>query len=215
MKQGKLVALVALGVMALPLGACEMYAPGSITEQRMQVQESVFSEDMMLSDFSDAHVSALARHYTAHGDGGLDVTVTYDPRSYRNTAMYATQGAAKIASDLRDAGVDDVRTNILPVQGQGDDAHVMVRYNSYTAKAPDGCGTMPGFSDGRKLEYNPDYKLGCTVDTMIAKQVAHPKDLLGQGNVDETTEGRSAANIIEVYRSGAKNEPLQGQTASE
>ena len=52
------------------------------------------------------------------------------------------------------------------------------------------------------------------IETMIAKQVARPKDLLGQENTDTYTEGRSAANIVEGYRYGAKNEKLDGESAS-
>jgi pilus biogenesis lipoprotein CpaD len=141
------------------------------------------------------------------------MTVTYDPRSYRNTAMMASQEAARLSDRLRSMGVDQINANILPVNEQGDEARLLVSYNAYTAHAPKGCTSMPGMSD-RVIEDNENYKLGCGIETMIAKQVARPKDLLGQENTDTYTEGRSTSNIIEDYRYGAKNEPLDGESAS-
>lgn len=206
---------LAMACMAAPLTACstDMYAPGSLNENRVQVQEQGFSENMMLDDVNDAYIQALARHYTKHGGGGMDLTVTYDPKSYRNTAMKASQSAARLVSALRDQGVSDVKTNILPVQEQGDDAHVLISYESYTARAPDGCTSMPGL-DNSVVEYSKDYKLGCGVEMMMAKQVARPRDLMGQENTNTTSEGRSASNIVEVYRYGSQNESLDGESAS-
>ena len=69
--------------------------------------------------------------------------------------------------------------------------------------------------NGTEVVVDQEYKLGCTVDTIFARQIARPKDLNGQGGSGTPTEGRSATNIIDAQRSGALNEPLEGQTASE
>lgn len=205
---------LAMVCMATPLTACsDLYAPGKLTENRVQVQEQGFSENMMLDDVNDAYIQALARHYTKHGGGGMDLTVTYDPKSYRNTAMKASQSAAALVAALRNQGVSDVRTNILPVKEQGDDAHVLIAYNAYTASAPEGCASMPGM-DGSKLEYDENYKLGCGIETMMARQVSRPRDLMGREDTNATSEGRSASNIVEVYRYGSQNESLDGESAS-
>lgn len=210
----RLLLAASLAVMAGPLGGCDMYAPGSLNEKHVQVQESTFNEDIALSEFTQNHVDALARYYEKFGGGVMDVTVTYDPRSYRNTAMKATQESSKIVSALRGAGVRDVHASILPIEMQGDLARVLISYDTYSAHAPDGCGEMPGMDGKNTVEYNPDYRLGCSIQSAMVKQVAHPKDLMGQGNVDGKTEGRSASNIIESYRYGSKNEPLDGESAS-
>jgi len=68
--------------------------------------------------------------------------------------------------------------------------------------------------DSLKDDNRQDYKIGCTVNTMIAKQVSRPGDLMGTVNSDLSTDGREAANIVAVKRTGAQNEPLQGEQAS-
>ena len=73
---------------------------------------------------------------------------------------------------------------------------------------------MEGF-EGQNITVAEEYKLGCTVDTVFARQIARPKDLKGRGISATTTEGRSASNIVDMERSGAPKEALEGETASE
>ena len=62
-----------------------------------------------------------------------------------------------------------------------------IEYSCYfaalTAQAPTGCGMIPGYTGlpeaSTKTEGEPDYRYGCTVETLIARQVTRPSDLLG------------------------------------
>lgn len=196
------------------LSACEMYAPSTLNDTRIQVAEDAVSEKFSEAELTDSVVAGLARDYVRKGITELSIVVAYDPRSSKNTAMHAGDIASRLAGRFRDEGAGQVKASILPVVDAGAEAVITLSYTATEAYAPDGCGAMPGMY-GNILEPDPAYRLGCGVDTMIAKQVAHPSDLLGRGSSDGTTDGRSASNIIEVYRSGAKNAKLDGENASE
>jgi pilus assembly protein CpaD len=213
MKQNRKVQYLVLMASVMTLGACEMYAPGNLNETKIQVAEEGISQTMPVSQINNESLSAIAQDFNDRGGSPMSVVVTYDPKSYRNTAMMAGDHASGIARTLRKYGVDNISSSILPVKDQGDEAQVMISYHAVAALAPEGCGDMPGMK-GNLLEPDASYKLGCGVDSMIAKQVARPSDLLGRGVSDPTTDGRAAANVIDVYRSGALNKPLKGESAS-
>lgn len=204
---------------ALALSACgkdKLHAPSAMLQDaRLQVEEKNFSDNVALSDVDDSYIHGLSHHYVRHGGSTMELIVTYDPKSYRNTAMAAGVKAGDFAEALRKRGVHDIESSILPIMGQGDDGRLVVSYMSHSAKAPKDCDQMmPGMNDD-ELRDNVDYKMGCSVNTLIARQVSRPSDLLGRGNLDTVTDGRASANIIEAYRTGARNEPLEGETASD
>lgn len=198
----------------LMLGGCSMYSEGRLSSNRVQVAETQFNETYPVAELNNNALAGLARHYVDHGSGPLDLTITYDPKSSSSTAMMAGDEASRIASFLRKQGVAEVNVSILPVNAQGPDSQALVSFLAYDALAPKDCGVMEGFDD-TEVRVDDEYKLGCTVDTVFARQIARPKDLNGQAFTNTTTEGRSASNIVELQRSGAPNEPLEGQTASE
>ena len=58
---------------------------------------------------------------------------------------------------------------------------------------------MPGLEDGLTTEKIGDYRFGCSVDTMLAKQIYRPADLQGSAGADDG-DGRRASNSVEYYR---------------
>lgn len=195
------------------LAGCEMYAPSTLSTEKIQVREQPYFLDVAAGEADDRFAAGVAHHYSRHAGGPLKLTVTYDPGNYRNTAMMATQKGSEVVRALRARGVNSVEMDILPIAGQGDESRVLVSYDAYSAHAPAGCTTMPG-TESALLEPQEDYRLGCTINTMVARQVARPQDLQGVGAPGEHTEGRSAANIVDVVRSGAENKELKGESAS-
>ncbi|MCB1592136.1 MAG: hypothetical protein KDI90_06755 [Alphaproteobacteria bacterium] len=195
------------------LGGCEMYAPATLSTEKIEVHEEPYFLNVSAQEADEEMAARIAHHYARHAGGPLKLGVTYDSKNYRNTAMKASQKAADLAKALRENGVDQVETDILPVHGQGDESRVLVSYDSFSAHAPANCSTMPGV-ENRVVEYDQDYRLGCTIQTMVAKQVSRPKDLEGQGATGENTDGRSATNIVDLVRSGAENKELGGESAS-
>jgi type IV pilus biogenesis protein CpaD/CtpE len=200
--------------LALFLPACDMYEEGHLTPHRLQVHEEKFVFDAAVAELDQSYIAALGRDYESRGGGPIELTVTYDPHSRRNSAMRAGETAARLANAFRAEGMKDIRTNILPVLDQGEMARAFVTFAAYTAAPPPGCSVMPGLED-MKVDHDPEYKIGCTVETQLSRQIARPRDLAGQAQNGPETDGRRAGNIVDVYRTGIPNQPLKGETASE
>lgn len=209
----RLFMICGVSFLSLSLSGC-LYEEGNITTSRIQIEESVYHDDRAIADFDQAYADALAQHFYKTGSGDLNVKVTYDPHARGNTAMRAGENAAKVARMLRSAGVRDVRAEILPIKNQGEESRILVDFIAHSAHPPAGCGDIPGLGHG--LEYDGEYKFGCSSQTLLARQISRPADLKGRTlSQGQTTDGRAAANIVDVYRSGMPNEPLDGETASE
>ncbi len=211
------MAKACVALLSIGLGGCmDLYEPSTINEKPVQVREEAFLQDVAVADLDDEYIRGLAHHYNRYGASAMDLLVTYDPHSKDNTAMMATNKVGDIAEFLRTVyDVTNVKAGIMPIASQNEAPRLLVSYDYYSAHAPQGCdGMMPGLG-GRPMEDDSSYNLGCSIKTLTARQVSRPADLLGRDDVYQNTEGRSAANIVAGVRSGAPNEPLGGQTASE
>ncbi|MBP7721609.1 MAG: hypothetical protein KA155_03640 [Alphaproteobacteria bacterium] len=200
--------------LVLAISACEMYSESVVSDRRLQVREENFNEQVPARRANSEYVAKVADDYGQSGNGPLELTITYDPQSKTNTAMHANDEAVRLSQAFRKQGVKEILTSILPVREQGSESMVVISYVSYQATAPANCGRMTGF-DGPILEHDPDYKLGCTVETVFARQIANPTHLLGESKAPAYSEGRAAANVIDPQRSGAFNKPLKGEEASD
>lgn len=204
-----------IGVCAVALSACgDMHHPTFITPHRAQVTTSSFEDNVPASSVDAAFIESLAEAYRRAGQGALDVTVTYDPRSSINTAMNAGNRAASIARALQGQGISNSNVSTLPVHNQGSDSRVLVSFSKLTSSAPRGCEALMTGVDDPTYEINEQYRLGCTIEAYRARQT-RPVDLAGRAPPEITaTDGRRSGNIIEPYRAGAKNEKLEGESAS-
>ncbi len=210
-----------IGSCLLTLGAlsgCSQDHEGNLALKRMEVHQEQYGEQFTSHDLTPQIINRIAADYQRNGNNGpISLMVQYDPASSQNTAMNATNHAVKIAKSLREAGVKDISTEIMPVNDVGDHSKTLVTYDRFSAHAPTGCdGMMPGL-DNTRTDWKAvkDYQFGCSVETTIAKQIARPKDLLGTDGFDGVSDGRRASNIIDQYRTGIPNEKLEGQRATE
>ena len=188
-----------------------MYAASHFSENKIRVEEEKNVQEVALADLTPSVLQGVAAHYRKHGDGPLSLRVSYDPHAHDLTAMGASEKAASIVAALREEGVVDVDARILPVRDAGQSSAIF-SYLSYSALPPEDCTLMAGL-ESHSAEADEDYKLGCSVNTMFARQIARPKDLKGRANSD-VSDGRRAANQVEVYRTGVPNDPLGGESAS-
>jgi pilus assembly protein CpaD len=199
--------IVALG----GLNACSrMYKEGTLTQNKMQVSQQTAEQEIILDGSHNSQIMALGKDYSRYGDGTLEMTIAYDPLAKSQGAMRASQMAGDLAAQLRSEGITNVKADILPVK----DLPVMkalVNYDSYSALPPEDCEPMSGFND-RNHGDNMDYEMGCTVDTLIARQISRPKDLLGRDFENSYNDARGVSNQIDAVRSGARNPPLGGET---
>lgn len=194
-------------------GERKLYVPGNMSDERITVEEKDFYYEYDISAFDEQKAEAIAAHYHSVGDGPVTLTLYYDPLSKKNTALEANQRLMTLNKLLRNAGLDQLKPSILPVKDLGDGAVLSVEYGYYVAHKPN-CEPMPGYHS-RKLDVQRDYKMGCTIDTLISQQVVDPRDLSGyEAPAGRSSEGRSAANVVEPVRAGVRNEPLGGFEAS-
>ena len=208
-----LLSALAASTMLLPLTGCDMYRPSVVTNKSVEVHETNQVFQYPAESFGQADAADIIAHYDRHGNGLVSLTVTYDPTSQTNTAMNATKQASHIAGMLRDAGLTNYKADILPVRGKGDSGKLLVSYNSYDAKAPD-CKVMSQY-DSNDVEPDKDYEMGCTLETIYAKQIANPKDLAGQDGKDMgPSNGQSSSNIVGIDHLGNVKKSLGGVTST-
>ena len=204
--------LTLTAVSALCLGGCtQMDMPIYFTGQRAQLVEENHAQTYEVASLSAAHFDEMADHYNRYGSGQAEVIVGYDPRSKKNTAMRATDNLHRISNELSQRGVKNIKGSIQALEGIGDRSEMIIGYTSVMADGPEGCEMMPGY-DTTHAEIMPDYQLRCTVETMAARQVAHPEDLAGR-TYDTQADGRRTGIAVERYRAGALP-PLSGTYSS-
>jgi len=117
--------------------------------------------------------------------------------------VQAFKDLSRFKDGLAKSGVHSVVAETM--KAEGSDPTLMVTYDAVTANAPAGCRNMPGMDDGLTTEAVGDYRFGCSVDTILAKQVYRPGDLAGNGASDPI-DGRRAANTVEYYRQVTSDE---------
>lgn len=193
------------------LSACDLYEPSWTTPNRMRLTQERFFETFEAGTINASMAHMLMNDY--HNKNGQDIaiTATYDPANPNSSAQTATREVARVAGLIAHTGVKGAQTKILPVADTS--AKVMISYTMLSASAPINCGTMPGFK-GDGIRRDEDYGLGCTVETLMARQIAHPQDLLGNKDMPATSDGRRLSNSGDSYTDGVPNEPLEGLSAS-
>jgi type IV pilus biogenesis protein CpaD/CtpE len=203
------VLLVLTALSALSLGACaKMDMPTTVTQSPIELSTEAYSKSYSVSGLSSADFDQMANRFKSEGYGHPEVIVGYDPYSKKNTAMKANDQLARIKTELSKRGLKDVKGSTLAIDHSGDQSEMVIGYESITAQVND-CDVMPGYKTGY-TEANFDYKLGCTLNTVTAKQVAHPADLAGRAVDTVDGDGRRAGAVVEPYRTGEPNSQLSG-----
>lgn len=189
--------------------SCRTYREGTITPERVKVvKENVFEENN-LGELDKGAIENLVNDYARYGAGPMYVTVTYDPKSKNQTALAATKELSRISGELSRRGVQ-AKADIMPVKDSLE-MKFLVSYDANRAKEPD-CEIMSGYSD-RDHTTNYDYKMGCTVETLMARQISRPGDLLGRAPANYDSSGRAASMHVGVYQAGEIGEIDSGGTS--
>jgi pilus biogenesis lipoprotein CpaD len=162
-----------------------------------RVVEKTTMDQILVENVNEAYLYKVASNHERYGTNTLMLSLSYDPASKTYDAMKAFQDLAKFKESLRKMGVHSVKAEA--VKSSGATPTLMVAYDSVSAQAPEGCRNMPGFDDGMTTPEIGDYRFGCSVDTMLAKQIYRPSDLQGNA-MSDAIDGRRAANATEYYR---------------
>ncbi|HPQ50872.1 MAG: hypothetical protein KDJ26_06185 [Alphaproteobacteria bacterium] len=202
------------------LSGCSVESDSWINSSRLEIHEDQFTDTFETKKLDEQTLRAIAVYHQRYGNGPLMVSVSYDPKSSRNTQALARNESARIVSGLRQNGVEDIQMTTTAVSGLGDVSNTVVTFAALTAQAPTGCGMIPGYTGlpeaSTKTEGEPDYRYGCTVETLIARQVTRPSDLLGKPGFETNADGNRQANVVDGrgYYGLSANPDLGGETAS-
>ncbi len=194
----------------LLLSACSMTPETWVNTDRVEIHNDQFTDTFELSTLNDNTLRAIAGVYERYGDGPMRVGLTSRNKN----------DASRITKTLKKYGVRDVMVEReMPERGAKEMA--IISFPAITARAPEKCGMMPG-ADG--ITTLPDsgqgkgpYGFGCTVETMLARQVHKPRDLLGRPGFETNSDGARTETVVSRrgYYDDKSNEPLKGETASD
>lgn len=198
----------------LSLSACDMYAPPQIVNTKTQLVPGEYAREYTTANLSGTTLAALAGDYLRFGDGTMEMMIAYDPRDPANNARRAAQHAERIADGLRHEGVVAPIIETMPVKGLGARSITYVNYRKVEASAPESCvETMPGMDHRDVKPMSKDYQYGCTVETLVARQISRPGDLRGREGIGGG-DGRRGAALQEGVRSGAPMPSLPAASSS-
>lgn len=190
------------------LTACApQYTPSMMNTSSVELARESIVEQIPLASITPETMTYIAQQYQKNGNGILDLTMTYDPRSKDFTAMNAVHGLQAIEKTLKQNGVTQYETQTLAVPDGK--PSLMVSYDMIRAQAPSDCQPMPGLDTNETGRFIGDYKFGCGIETAIAKQIARPADLEGNATLDRRTARRDSV-VIEGYSAGVPREPIVG-----
>lgn len=172
--------------------------PSMMNTSRVELQHQIAVQQIPVQDVSDVTLALIADDYARYGSGPLDLAILYDPQAASYTAMKARNQLRDIEKNMRGRGVASIRTRTMPM----DDARpsLVVSYETYQARAPSDCHTMPGIDSYETTRDIAQYRFGCSTESLLARQIARPADLMGRGGDAQPADGRRNANIIEEWR---------------
>jgi type IV pilus biogenesis protein CpaD/CtpE len=188
---------------------------------RAQIAEDQFTDTFETAKVNNGMIHAISNYYDRFGNGTMNVVVSYDPQSKINSLPRAEKSLVAIQNGLARNGIADVKGALSEVRGSGDVSTTLVSFPALTASAPAGCGMMPGYADPSEgipndTNIKGPYGYGCTVETLLSKQIARPSDLMGRAGFETNGDGRRAERVLSSrgYYSDKENTQLQGETAS-
>ncbi len=183
---------------SLMVTACSRQStPSMMNTSKPQVISETAMQQVPVKHTGMGYLHKLADEYQRYGADTLRLSLAYDPASKDYNAVKAFKDLSRIKSGLNELGIQAISAETVKVEGT--EPMLMVSYESARAAAPAGCRNMPGLENGLTTEKIGDYRFGCSVDTMLAKQIYRPADLQGSAGADDG-DGRRAANSVEYYR---------------
>ncbi len=205
------------------LSACSVQSETWVNKAgRAEIHEDQFTDTFETAKLNKGMLHAIADHYDRFGNGKMNIVISYDSHSKVNTRQQAQQSLEYIKNGLSKNGITDIEGALSEMRGSGDVSTTLISFPALTAAAPKGCGMMPGYEDPsadipNDTNIKPPYGYGCTVETLLAKQVARPSDLMGRSGFETGSDGRRTERVLSTrgYYSDKEFPELTGETASE
>lgn len=207
----------------LLLSGCSVKSDTWINQAgRVEIHEDDFSDTFQTDKLNEPIMHAIGDYYSRYGNGTLHFVVSYDSHSRINSQSRAQFQVARIREGLMRNGITDISAGTSDARGSGEISSTLVTFPAVVAQKPMGCGTMPGYLD--PSEDSPDnatakahpYGYGCTIESILARQVTRPTDLLGRKGFDTNADGKRAERVLSTrgYYGDTENQPLGGEKAS-
>ena len=184
-------------------GCGNLNTPSMMNTSPLRLSEETDIRQIPLAELNDSALAAIMRDYERYGSGALNVSLLYNPSSKTYGKGQAFKDLADIKKKLSTLGARAVKAEVL--ESPDMEPTLLIHHDSVRAMAPEGCRPMPGLEDGLTTREIGDYKFGCSVDTMLAKQIYRPADLAGRADADPI-DGRRATNNSEYYRQVTQGE---------
>lgn len=206
-------------IAALLMTGCSVESKSWVNSNRVEVRDDQFTDTFETAKINDGTLHAIGDYFYRYGNGDMNVVVSYDPQSKTNTEGRAKSALAYIQSGLSKSGISGVHTALSPMRGSGDVSTTLISFPALTSAAPSGCNMMPGYENPtddipNSTNVDPTYKFGCSVESLLAKQVARPSDLLGKQGFETNADGRRQERVLSKrgYYGDKPNDKLQGET---
>jgi type IV pilus biogenesis protein CpaD/CtpE len=189
-----------------------MTEQSTVSMRPIELHENRHIETLSARDMTYNHLIALSEDYNRHGDSPLYIVFGYNPDE-RGAHTAARNRANIVKGQLGKLDIRNAVVKSTPVVSGSD--NVVIAYDRITASGPSNCGTIPG-SNGVTTGSYGNYGIGCTVNDMMAQQVAYPKDLEGVAGLGERNDGLRASNIVNRdVRAGETNDFVPSYVLSE
>ncbi len=189
---------------------------------RVEVREDQFTDTFETAKINTGTIHAIGDYYDRFGNGAMSIVVSYDPQSKINSLANAQKSLAHLKNGLSKVGVADLNGTVSAMRGSGDVSTTLISFPAMTASAPKGCGMMPGYDDPsadipNDTNVDPPYGYGCTVESLLARQISKPSDLLGKQGFETNSDGRRTERVLSTrgYYSDKEFPKLEGENASE
>jgi pilus assembly protein CpaD len=162
----------------------------------------VFPAGNNLDRIQRRDIVAFARDYAQNGSGGVTIALPKGPVATNHRAILSSVrqalGEGGVSKNVRIAHFD-----IDPAQGA---APLRISFSKLQARVQSQCGIWPadiaGSKDLETWHNRPYHNLGCSYQSMIAAQVADPRDLVRPRSEGEVDLGKRLQDI-QAVRSGS------------
>lgn len=195
--------------LAVLVSACNMTTPSQVKTGAMRVEDQMKTVSIDPASFTADQANVIADDYIRNGRGKMAVVVSYIRANPAARARAQVQGA-KIAQVFNQKGVKDLKVNIVSVNSANHAQQAVVSYTAVTAQAAADCTRMTGYKGADTLDQASAYNFGCETQMAVSKMIVNPEDLMGRAGTPDD-ESRRTGVIVEKYKSGTPNGPLQGQ----
>lgn len=174
-----------------------LYEDSSLSIRPITINEERYIDKKQAKDVTYNYLMALSHDYDRHGNSPIYVVLGYNP-NHRNAKLKATNQSSILKGQMAKLGMRNAVIKTMPIADS--DGEAVIAYDRITAQGPQNCGTMPGVGT-QTGNYNP-YGMGCSLRTAMANQVAYPKDLMGQSDMDDWGANRAANAVNRDINSG-------------